>query len=29
VDETLERAKPQLVIYLAGIDPHEGDRPAA
>ncbi|MBK7658593.1 MAG: histone deacetylase [Betaproteobacteria bacterium] len=26
VDETLERAKPQLVIYLAGADPHEGDR---
>lgn len=26
VAETLERAKPDLVIYLAGADPHEGDR---
>ncbi len=26
VVETLERAKPDLVIYLAGADPHEGDR---
>ncbi len=24
--ETLERAKPDFVIYLAGADPHEGDR---
>jgi acetoin utilization deacetylase AcuC-like enzyme len=26
VAETLERADPDLVIYLAGADPHEGDR---
>lgn len=26
LDETLERARPQLVIYLAGADPYEGDR---
>lgn len=26
VAETLERAKPDFVIYLAGADPHEGDR---
>ncbi len=26
VSETLERANPDLVIYLAGADPHEGDR---
>ncbi len=26
LDETLERSAPQLVIYLAGADPHEGDR---
>ena len=26
VAETLERAKPDMVIYLAGADPHEGDR---
>ena len=26
LDETLERAQPQLVIYLAGADPYEGDR---
>lgn len=26
LDETLERSNPQLVIYLAGADPHEGDR---
>ncbi len=26
VAETLERANPDLVIYLAGADPHEGDR---
>ena len=26
VTETLERSKPDLVIYLAGADPHEGDR---
>ena len=24
--ETLERSRPQLAIYLAGADPHEGDR---
>jgi len=24
--QTLERARPQLAIYLAGADPHEGDR---
>ena len=26
LDETLERSRPQLAIYLAGADPHEGDR---
>ena len=26
VEETLARARPQLAIYLAGADPHEGDR---
>jgi acetoin utilization deacetylase AcuC-like enzyme len=26
VAETLARAKPDFVIYLAGADPHEGDR---
>ncbi len=26
VAETLERAKPDFIIYLAGADPHEGDR---
>ena len=26
LDETLGRARPQLAIYLAGADPHEGDR---
>ena len=26
VAETLERSKPEFVIYLAGADPHEGDR---
>ncbi len=26
LDETLERSNPQLAIYLAGADPHEGDR---
>ena len=26
LDETLERARPQLAIYLAGADPYEGDR---
>ena len=26
LDETFERAKPQLAIYLAGADPHEDDR---
>lgn len=26
VDETLERARPQLAIYLAGADPYEDDR---
>ncbi len=26
LDETIERARPQLAIYLAGADPHEGDR---
>jgi acetoin utilization deacetylase AcuC-like enzyme len=26
LDETLERSAPQLAIYLAGADPHEGDR---
>jgi acetoin utilization deacetylase AcuC-like enzyme len=26
LDETLERARPQLVIYLAGADPYEDDR---
>ncbi len=26
LDETLERARPQLVFYLAGADPYEGDR---
>jgi acetoin utilization deacetylase AcuC-like enzyme len=26
LDETLERSGPQLAIYLAGADPHEGDR---
>ena len=26
VAETLERAKPEFAIYLAGADPHEGDR---
>ena len=26
VAEALERSKPELVIYLAGADPHEGDR---
>jgi acetoin utilization deacetylase AcuC-like enzyme len=26
IAETLERANPDLVIYLAGADPHEGDR---
>jgi acetoin utilization deacetylase AcuC-like enzyme len=26
LEETLERSKPQLAIYLAGADPHEGDR---
>ncbi|HSN20548.1 MAG TPA: histone deacetylase [Usitatibacter sp.] len=26
VDETLERSRPQLVFYLAGADPYEGDR---
>jgi acetoin utilization deacetylase AcuC-like enzyme len=26
LDETLERSRPQLVIYLAGADPYEGDR---
>jgi len=26
LDEALRRARPQLAIYLAGADPHEGDR---
>jgi len=26
LDETLERSRPQLAIYLAGADPYEGDR---
>jgi acetoin utilization deacetylase AcuC-like enzyme len=26
LDETIERSRPQLVIYLAGADPYEGDR---
>jgi acetoin utilization deacetylase AcuC-like enzyme len=26
LEETLERSRPQLAIYLAGADPHEGDR---
>lgn len=26
LDETLERSRPQLVFYLAGADPYEGDR---
>ena len=26
LEETLERARPQLVFYLAGADPYEGDR---
>jgi len=26
LDETLARSRPQLAIYLAGADPHEGDR---
>jgi acetoin utilization deacetylase AcuC-like enzyme len=26
LDETLERARPQLVLYLAGADPYEDDR---
>ena len=26
LDETLERSNPQLVFYLAGADPYEGDR---
>ena len=26
LEKTLERARPQLAIYLAGADPHEGDR---
>jgi len=26
LDETLERSHPQLVLYLAGADPYEGDR---
>ena len=26
LEETLARARPQLAIYLAGADPHEGDR---
>jgi acetoin utilization deacetylase AcuC-like enzyme len=26
LDETLERSRPRLAIYLAGADPHEGDR---
>jgi acetoin utilization deacetylase AcuC-like enzyme len=26
LDETLERARPQLVFYLAGADPYEDDR---
>lgn len=26
LDETLERARPQLVVYLAGADPYEDDR---
>ena len=26
LDETLDRARPQLVFYLAGADPYEGDR---
>ena len=26
LDETLERARPQLAFYLAGADPYEGDR---
>jgi acetoin utilization deacetylase AcuC-like enzyme len=26
LDESLERSRPQLALYLAGADPHEGDR---
>ena len=26
LDETLDRSRPQLVFYLAGADPYEGDR---
>lgn len=26
LDETLERSRPQLAVYLAGADPYEGDR---
>jgi acetoin utilization deacetylase AcuC-like enzyme len=26
LDETLERSRPQLAIYLAGADPYEDDR---